>query len=758
MILLLFSLLSGVAWAQSSSQATLHVDGTVLTKGTKVPIAQVNVYLSISEAVPQKIKATTDEAGHFTLEVPLPETRTPDLKLELPWVINAQGFLKYQETQTIEIPTTLKLETKLYVQAEPTLDFETTIQSTEKKDPVQKTISKKAAEALPGAGGDPIRAIQNIPGVNRSPGLNSQVIIQGSAPEDTVYSIDGHEVPLIFHFFGLSSVFNPDLTDSFDYLSAGYQSNFGRAMGGIINLNSRDLKDTKRTQGNIFVDTFNSGGSIETPVLAEGHLAVSARISYVGQVLKAVVKNNNDFALTVAPSYTDLSLIFDTPLSDRAHFRLVGVGSSDHLEFLLNNPAGNDPGIRGNFTNSIGFFRLIPELEYKHSASSVSRFSLGLGRDFINTHIGDQYFNLKTYSITARAENRDKLSPTFENVFGMDHRIAWADVDFNLPAFYNVGGIINPISTASEKTASLQGVESNLWGAYWNPVIKPAMDSNWTFYPGVRADYFEPVRQFFLEPRLGSRYALSPSLSLVGAAGLYAQPPQEREYSKSYGNPDIKSPSAWTSKLGIEKDLSGELSKGSELDSGIFGRWFQNLVIPDTSTTYSNLGSGRAFGIENSFKYNLYPWNFWISYTLSRSTRSDPSHPEYLYQYDQTHFLTLIAGVELPRNWRLSARYRYVTGALDTVPTGAAEDLDHDTFIPIRGALFNTRLDAFTELDVRADKRWIYDTWILSLYLDIQNFLNHKNTEGIDYSYDYKQQEKITGIPMIPTFGLKGEF
>ena len=729
------------AFCTPPALADTGLEGRVWIRGTRDPLSQVNVFI-----LPAKKKATTDSEGRFEFD------SLPDGSATL--IINAPGYVKFE--RPIQIQAGMVPE-RIYLEPNPTLNYETTIQSSEERDSVKKSISRKSAASLPGAGSDPIRAIQNLPGVNRSQGFSSQVIIQGSAPQDTRYTLDGHEIPLIFHFGGLSSVFNPELTESFDYLSAGYQSNYSRALGGVLNLNSRNL-DTKRFKGSAFIDTFNSGAEVETPVGERGQVAVGARISYVGQVLKGVLKNKEGVSLTVAPSYGDLSLIYQRPLSSRLGFKFVAIGSSDALEFILSNSPGNDPSLRGTFSNRIGFFRLIPEFEWTHSEISKTKFSLALGRDFINTDIGASYFDLKTLTATLRAENRTRSSETLTLAYGMDHRLTIANASFKLPVITNTGGILNPISTGETRTASLNDVNSNFYGFYFNPVYKPTIDSPWTFYPGFRIDYFSPVKDLQFEPRFGARYSASPDLTLIAAGGLYAQPPEERQYSENYGNPSIQGAQVWQLKLGAEKDLSATLQRGSELYSGVFGRWFQNLVIPDTQSLFTNQGTGQALGWENSFKMTLDQWNFWANYTLSRSTRRDPNHPSYLYQYDQTHFLTLIAGVNLKRNWRISSRFRYVTGPLETAPTSAIGDLDNDVFIPVRGALYNTRLDPFTMLDLRIDKRWIYDTWTLSLYLDILNVLNHQNTEGTQYSYDYSKSEPVKGFPILPTFGLKGEF
>ena len=115
-------------------------------------------------------------------------------------------------------------------------------------------------------------------------------------------------------------------------------------------------------------------------------------------------------------------------------------------------------------------------------------------------------------------------------------------------------------------------------------------------------------------------------------------------------------------------------------------------------------------------------------------------------------------GRNFPENIRISGRIRYVTGPLTTPIASATDDVDNSIFIPTRGSLYSERLSAFSMVDLRIDKKWIYNTWTLSLYVDIQNILNHQNTEGVQYAYDYQTQDTVKGIPFLPTFGLKGEF
>jgi hypothetical protein len=162
--------------------------------------------------------------------------------------------------------------------------------------------------------------------------------------------------------------------------------------------------------------------------------------------------------------------------------------------------------------------------------------------------------------------------------------------------------------------------------------------------------------------------------------------------------------------------------------------------------------------VELLLKGDFKPWSGWLSYTLSRSTRQDSSHSEYVYPFDQTHNVNLVASYDFPREYKLSGRYRYVTGNPLTPVIGASFDADNDVYVPQRGEFYSQRLSAFQQLDLRLDKKLVADHEVYTIYVDIQNVLNSKNTETVDYSYDYSQRRDITGLPLLASIGFKGEF
>ena len=132
--------------------------------------------------------------------------------------------------------------------------------------------------------------------------------------------------------------------------------------------------------------------------------------------------------------------------------------------------------------------------------------------------------------------------------------------------------------------------------------------------------------------------------------------------------------------------------------------------------------------------------------------------PETISQYDQTHLLTVVAERELGRNWKVSTRVRYTSGNPYTPIVGAAYDVNNDVYVPVRGDIYSRRMGAFFQADVRFDKKMIYNERIVTLYLDIENITNQENAQEIRYSYNYQVSEKITGLPIYPTLGVKVEF
>jgi hypothetical protein len=177
-------------------------------------------------------------------------------------------------------------------------------------------------------------------------------------------------------------------------------------------------------------------------------------------------------------------------------------------------------------------------------------------------------------------------------------------------------------------------------------------------------------------------------------------------------------------------------------------------------SVYNNLGTGYVVGSEVLLKYKPDAKFFgWVAYTLSRSIRREgPDDPQRLFQYDQTHILTVLGSYRLGRGWEFGARFRLVTGNLDTPITGGLYNANSGSYTQVSGSPFSQRLPPFNQLDLRVDKKWVGRYGTFSMYLDVQNVYYAQNVEGYAYNYNFSQKSKVTGLPIIPSIGVRGEF
>lgn len=752
--------ITSIAFAQNSppttepavvpAARTFILKGRLFERGTKRPLIARTIFV-----LPHKLRTETNAQGEFQIE------QVPEGNFQ--WVISTAGYKRLEQSDSTEDSgsRTLYLEKESYTQFEST-----TVGKLEKRDESKKSLSQEEFLTLPGAGGDPVKAVQNLPGVNRPQGFSSQVIIQGSSPEDTRYNIDDHEIPLVFHFGGLTSVIMPEAVRDVDYFSAGYGAEYSRAMGGIISLKTREPQvDERPSKGFFFVDTLKSGALYETKIDDSSKVLVSGRYSYIGFVLKQALKGNEKVNLTVAPDFADFTSIYTKKISADEDLKVVAIASRDSLEFVFSEPLKEDPTLRGSFKNETVFWRLIPQYRRKLDEAHSYKVSLGVGQNNILVDLGTNYFNLKSNAVSLRAEHESKISETWTSQLGIDSTFADVAVALKLPSPSGSGGVSNPISSSEVKSLDSKSQNINL-GFYWRNELRAS--DNWTYIPALRYDNFNVTKENLIAPRLTVRKQVDESLTLKIASGLYYQGPRPQEFAENFGNPDLKASQAIHGAVGFDKDFRQQSKDGWQWGSGIFYRDFSKLVTSSSSLVnrggtlvpeiYSNQGTGLARGVETQIKYNHGVWKGWLSYTLSESRRSSPSQNDYLFEFDQTHNFNLVASYDYGNNWQISGRLRYVTGNPYTPIRGAVFDSDNDVYLPLRGDFFSRRRSDFTQLDLRFDKKLILDTEMWSVYLDIQNVLNAKNSEDNRYSFDYSQEESVTGLPFLPSLGLKGEF
>ena len=285
--------------------------------------------------------------------------------------------------------------------------------------------------------------------------------------------------------------------------------------------------------------------------------------------------------------------------------------------------------------------------------------------------------------------------------------------------------------------------------------------------PGIRTDLFtgEGLNELTADPRLVARAEVSEDLTFKGGVGLFHQPPEAFQVAQDLGNTGLSVPRALHSSLGAEV----QLSEAFELDITGFRLERKNLISVSRNVQtegatieterFDDTREERSVGMEVLLRHKPVGDLFgWIAYTLSRTERREAKAlPWTRHTLDQPHVLTLVASYDLGGGWEIGTRARLVSGNPVTPIEGCVDDLDTDQCEAIRGDPKSDRLPPFFQVDARVDRRWTFDTWILSAYLDLMNVTNQTNSEFLQWDHRFREQRFIPGVPILPSFGIKGE-
>ncbi|MCS6900327.1 MAG: TonB family protein [Myxococcales bacterium] len=669
----------------------------------------------------------------------------------------------YQSLEVVEEVETGQATEVIYRLQAANQGFEVVIKGERPpREVTKRTIEQRELSRIPGTNGDALRALQNLPGVARPPGLAGLLIVRGSAPQDTQIFVGGTLVPLVYHFGGLSSVIPTEMIERLDFYPGNFSAQYGRVTGGIVDVGIRSPKSDGKYHGLIQADFIDARVMAEGPVpfLKNWMFIGGARRSYVDVWLKPALEAAGA-GVTTAPVYYDYQLFLETRPTNNSQVRIGLYGSDDRLEILIKNPAAQDPTLGGDLGLRTGFWRL--QAEYKHQLTDRLRLNsvLAYGYNTINFNVGALYFKLDTHPVTNRLEFSYKPDKRVTLNVGQDILYNPYDIDLRAPQPPRPGEpdsgpfVTRPPRVVKESGSLYQPA------AFAEAEILPTEGGR--LVPGVRLDYNKVNQSWDFSPRFNARQIVRPQFpktTLKGGIGVFQQPPQPQETNPVFGTPGIRSSRSIHYTFGTEQQITRQV----DLSVEGFYKQLDNLVsrspnINGTGFTYSNQGSGYVVGGEFLLRYRPDARFFgWLAYTLSRSTRrARPGEPLNLFQYDQTHILTTLGSYRLGRGWEFGARFRVVSGPLDTPCVGGIYSGAAGSYACISGAPFSERLPTFHQLDLRVDKRWDFQTWKLSLYLDILNVYNRGNVESLDYNYNFTKRIYQTGLPIIPSLGIRGE-
>lgn len=609
----------------------------------------------------------------------------------------------------------------------------------------------KALTNTPGTRGDAIRSVEVLPGVARSDG---DPILRGASSNESQVLFDGAPVPLLYHFGGITSFVQGRLVDRIDYQPGNFSARYGRISGGLISVESRE---PRRDRLHLMLDLslLESAAMVETPIGDSSGVALAARRSNIDFFFKSFVPEDA-YSVVAAPVYWDYQALFSHSLSKRHTLRFSAYGSRDSIALLLSEPSEADPSLRGEVSGALEFHRVQVALESELSDQVSTRVQATYGRQLGDTRFGALTGRFRSNEIYSRGDLKYRASDALELRTGFDFAYfgLTGSYEGNRPTQWE-GDPGSSNSLASSQLVKLSAAPHTASpSGYVEAAVRPVQPLEITL--GLRADYFEHLAAFTVDPRLGARLNVGADTTFKAGVGRYTQQPDYYLSIPGIGSPDIKPYYAIHTSAGVEQRLGEELEVSAE---GFFKYLDERVVAtPDQQDPYFiNDGTGRIYGAEFSAKLDSGDTRGFLAYTLSRSERSDRGERYRLFDQDQTHVLSLALSQDLGRGWEVGGRFRLTSGNPTTPIEGAVLDATTGQFAPRYAETNSDRLPLNHQLDLRVEKQWHLGELDLAVYLDLINAYNAENREGTQYSYDYKKSSGVSGIPFFPSLGLRGE-
>jgi TonB family protein len=748
--------------------------GMVKDYDTKKPVAGVTVTLADGRS------AVTDDTGRFRFEGLLPGKLKLTLSADRLTPLATEEEIKAGEE--LDVSYRVALLPPPGEEAGPADDLEILVTAPPalKREVVATKVSAEEARSIPGAQGDVVRVVENLPGVARSAVGSGQLVVWGSSPEDTRTYVDGVPIPRLYHQGGLRSTVHSSTVKSVELVPGGYGAAYGRGLGGIVRIDTR-TPDKAGVHGNVAGDVYDASGAISAGVGDRTRLAIAGRYSVVDLFADKLKSGIGDYV--PIPTYRDGQARLTHQLGGGAYVETVALFSSDRTSRGVPN---SDPALVTRERRTLDFYRLYAR--YVKEAGDGTRTQVTPYVGFGNQKVSNAYgatttsLGIDDWLAGLRASHAARVTPWLTVEGGVDVEVSHSSVtrrgSLGLPARegdVRVFGQPPPDALSTDRYDTLYaGVapyvegDLSLFGDRLHVLpglrVDPLLRSATKIIPQSGDNPVAGVtsQDFVVEPRLALRWAALDRLAFHAATGLYHQPPQAQDLSASFGNPQLGISRSVHAVAGasykpwdvLTVELTGFVTKSDDLTMR------NGSDTPQRAEALVTSGEGRTYGLQTMVRRELANHVFgWVSYTIMRAERKNaPDLPWRLFDYDQTHVLSTVLVWNPFPGFEIGGRYRLASGFPRTAVVDAYYDGLRDRYQPEFGKQNGIRIPLFMQLDLRASQSFSLGDTKLDVYVEVQNVTNRKNSEELVYSPTFQSRGSIRSFPILPVAGLSWTF
>lgn len=722
------------------SQARGSLSGTVVDSKTGEPLIGATVILDGTT-----LGSSTDINGKFTINNIPPKTYNVTAsyigfitKTKYNQVIRSEGNIDLN----FDLEENIGQLDQITVTPNPFEKIETTPLSIQK-------LSQQEIAAYPGGNNDIAKVVQSLPGVAGSVGgFRNDVIIRGGAPNENVYYLDGIPIPNINHFStqgsagGPVGLLNVSFFEGVNLTASAFGAQYDNVLSGVLQFDQR-TGNSREFVGNLRLGSSETALTVEGPLFKRNNS--EANTTYIASVRRSYLQLLfSAIGLPFLPDYWDYQYKVNHKANRYNSFYLTGVGSIDDLaindldefdaekkaiqsQIPVINQTSNTIGIgwKRQFQDNTGFLETTLSnntlqnnfFRYEDNVNETGLFLKNKSRE-TETHLrstATKFIDNWTMTAGGMLINADYNNNTIDVVNNRQF-----DTNFNLFRY----GLFGQVSTSAFNNRT-----------------------NLSF--GLRADgntFMDNGNELYrtLSPRLSASHKLSENgkWTVTGSIGRYFKilPYTTLGFQNNAGN-FVNSSSKYIKSDHAVAGIEYLINKSSRVSVESFIKKYDDypISIADNvslankggdfevlgSEPISSNGEGRTYGVEFLYQQKFTGKFYAVtSFTLYKSEFTNANGGDYIPAvWDNGVLISLLGGYKFGNNWEVSSRYRYL-GKSPYPPVDQQATLDnYPAVIRDYNLLGTVELDPLSQLDVRIDKKWSFNSFSLDVFLEIQNIL-----------------------------------
>ncbi len=714
----------------------------------------------------QRVGATTNTYGFYSLTLKPADT----VGVVVSFVGFAPQYLRLSSPVSQRLDVTLSENANAL--AEVVVSTRRTDENVRGTQMSVLTIPLSLVKTLPVLFGerDILKTVQTLPGVQAGQEGTTGFYVRGGNSDQNLVLLDEAPVYNPNHLFGWFSTFNTNALNRVTLIKGGFPAQYGGRLSSILDVTMRE-GNTKRFSGAAGVGLIASNLTLEGPLNGKsgqacGSFIVSGRRTYFDLLLKPFQPAAGQSNYT----FFDLNAKINYRLGTRDRLFLSAFAGRDNAQYT--GASSLNYGIRfGNATGTLRWNHLFGPKLFVNTALIANQYQLSLST-LQSGYVAQLYTGIR--DLSAKTDWEFYPSPTHTVRWGAiltSHAFAPLATSAKLPKSGNLPPFPTDSITRQYTTEAALYINDD-----W------AISERLTLTAGLRLPLFwnGATRYARLEPRLSTRYVLSPTSSLKASYTVMNQFLQLVPNATASLPTDIWLPSSGR----VLPQMSQQIAVGwfhnsrdnaYEFSVEGYAKAMQHQVLFKEGTqllTGSDIdhsltfGRGYSIGLETYVRKATGRLTGWISYTLSRTMQQFDelnNGQAFPFAYDRRHNLAVVGSYELTPRWTVAGSFTLYTGRPYTLPVGRTQIGGGGTLYTDIYADYtsrnNARLRPYHRLDVSAThkrpKRWFgrpgTSEWVFSiynLYSRLNPYFVYVTTDDITRQPIARQ---VSLLPIIPS-------